>query len=52
MRLELSSIIDRPGESVTYSASVDLSDLVYGTSKPVSEPVLPAERCETPQVFS
>ena len=40
MRLDLSSIIDRPGESVAYSASVDLSDLVYGTSKPVSEPVL------------
>ena len=40
MRLELSSIIDRPGESVAYSVSVDLSDLVYGTSKPVCEPVL------------
>ena len=40
MRLELSSIIDRPGESVDFSASVDLSDLVYGTSRPVSEPVL------------
>ena len=40
MRLELSSIIDRPGESVAYSVSVDLSDLVYGASKPVSEPVL------------
>ena len=40
MRLELSSIIDRPGESVSYSASVDLSDLQYGTSYPVSEPVL------------
>ncbi|MBQ3529496.1 MAG: DUF177 domain-containing protein [Oscillospiraceae bacterium] len=40
MRLELSSIIDRPGESVDFSVSVDLSDLVYGTSKPVSEPVL------------
>lgn len=40
MRLELSSIIDRPGESITYSTSVDLSDLVYGTSRPVSEPVL------------
>ena len=40
MRLELSSIIDRPGESVSYSASVDLSDLLYGTSYPVSEPVL------------
>ena len=40
MRLELSSIIDRPGESVSYSVSVDLSDLVYGASKPVCEPVL------------
>ena len=40
MRLELSSIIDRPGESIDFSVSVDLSDLVYGTSKPVSEPVL------------
>ena len=39
MRLELSSIIDRPGESIDFSVSVDLSDLVYGTSKPVSEPV-------------
>jgi len=40
MRLELSSIIDRPGESLTFSTSVDLSDLVYGASKPVDEPVL------------
>ena len=40
MRLELASIMDRPGESIPFSASVDLSDLVYGTSKPVSEPVL------------
>ena len=40
MRLELSTIADRPGESISYSASVDLSDLVYGTSQPVSEPVL------------
>ncbi len=40
MRLDLSSIMDRPGESVAYSVSVDLSDLVYGTSKPVCEPVL------------
>ncbi|MBQ8748275.1 MAG: DUF177 domain-containing protein [Oscillospiraceae bacterium] len=39
MRLELSSIVDRPGESLDFSTSVDLSDLVYGTSKPVSEPV-------------
>ena len=40
MRLDLSPIVDRPGESLSYSVSVDLSDLVYGTSKPVSEPVL------------
>ena len=39
MRLDLSPIVDRPGESLSCSASVDLSDLVYGTSKPVSEPV-------------
>ena len=39
MRLDLSSIVDRPGESVAFSVSVDLSDLVYGTSQPVSEPV-------------
>ena len=40
MRLGLSQIIDRPGESNSYSASVDLSDLQYGTSYPVTEPVL------------
>lgn len=40
MQLDLSSIIDRPGESIDFSVSVDLSDLVYGTNKPVSEPVL------------
>ena len=40
MRLGLSQIMDRPGESVSYSASVDLSDLLYGTSYPVTEPVL------------
>ena len=39
MRLGLSQIIDRPGESVSYSAIVDLSDLQYGTCFPVSEPV-------------
>ena len=39
MRLGLSQIIDRPGESVSYSAVVDLSDLQYGTCYPVSEPV-------------
>ena len=40
MRLGLSEIIDRPGESVDFSTSVDLSDLLYGTCYPVSEPVL------------
>ena len=39
MRLGLSQIIDRPGESVSFSAVVDLSDLQYGTSFPVTEPV-------------
>ena len=40
MHLSLSSIIDRPGESVPFSCSVDLSDLLYGTCYPVSEPVV------------
>ena len=40
MRLGLSEIIDRPGESISYSTVVDLSDLQYGTSYPVTEPVL------------
>ena len=40
MLLGLSQIIDRPGESVSFSVSVDLSDLRYGTSYPVSQPVL------------
>lgn len=39
MRLGLSQIIDCPGESVSYSAVVDLSDLQYGTCCPVTEPV-------------
>ena len=39
MRIGLSQIIDRPGESVSYSAVVDLSDLQYGTCFPVTEPV-------------
>ena len=39
MRLGLSQIIDRPGESVSYSTVVDLSDLQYGTCNPVTEPV-------------
>lgn len=39
MRLGLSQIMDRPGASVPFSCSVDLSDLLYGNSRPVSEPV-------------
>ena len=40
MLLGLSKIIDRPGASVPFSTSVDLSDLCYGVSHPVSEPVV------------
>ena len=39
MLLGLSKIIDCPGASVSFSTSVDLSDLRYGDSFPVSEPV-------------
>ena len=40
MLLDLSKIMDSPGASVSFSTSVDLSDLCYGVSYPVSEPVL------------
>ena len=40
MLLGLSEIMDRPGASVAFSTSVDLSDLLYGTCYPVSEAVL------------
>ena len=39
MLLGLSKIIDRPGASVPFSTTVDLSDLRYGNSFPVTEPV-------------
>ena len=39
MRLGLSKIIDCPGASVSFSTEVDLRDLCYGVSYPVSEPV-------------
>ena len=39
MLLGLSKIIDCPGASVSFATSVDLSDLRYGNSYPVSEPV-------------
>ncbi len=40
MLLGLSQIMDCPGDSVSFSVSVNLSDLLYGTTYPVSEPVL------------
>ena len=40
MRLGLAQIMDQPGQSVSFSTSMDLSDLQYGISKPVTEPVL------------
>jgi len=39
MLLDLSKIIDSPGASVPFSTSVDLSDLLYGTCRPVDRPV-------------
>ena len=40
MLLGLSKIIECPGESVSFSTSIDLSDLRFGNCCPVSEPVL------------
>ena len=40
MLLGLSKIIDCPGASVSFSTEVDLSDLCYGVSYPVTEPVV------------
>ncbi len=40
MLLGLSQIMESPGASVSFSVSTDLSDLLYGTSYPVTEPVL------------
>ena len=39
MRLGLAKIMDQPGQSVSFSTEVDLSDLRYGISQPVTEPV-------------
>ena len=39
MRLALKEIIHSPGASVSFSDRVDLSDLQFGTSWPVTEPV-------------
>ncbi len=40
MLLGLAKLIDSPGASVSFSTSVDLSDLRFGSCYPVSEPVL------------
>ena len=40
MLLDLSKILDCPGAEVSFSTSVDLSDLQYGQCYPASEPVL------------
>ena len=40
MLLGLKDIIHRPGASLEFSESVDLSDLLYGTCYPVTEPVV------------
>ena len=39
MLLDLTKIMDSPGAKVSFSTSVDLSDLCYGVSYPVTEPV-------------
>ena len=39
MLLGLNKIIETPGATVPFSTSVDLSDLCYGVSYPVTEPV-------------
>ena len=39
MLLGLNKIIETPGATVPFSTSVDLSDLCYGISYPVTEPV-------------
>jgi len=40
MLLDLSKIVENPGASVSFSTSVDLQDLRYGTCFPVDQPVL------------
>lgn len=42
MLLPLSKILDTPGASVSFSVCVDLSDLRFGSSFPVTEPVCAA----------
>ena len=40
MLLDLSKIIDNPGASTSFSASLDLSDLRFGSCFPVQSPVI------------
>ena len=40
MLLDLKPILVTPGASLSFEAREDLSDLVFGSSRPVSEPVL------------
>ena len=39
MRLALTEVIHRPGASISFCECVDLSDLQYGNTNPVTEPV-------------
>ena len=39
MRLDLSKIIDMPGASTSFSTSLDLSDLCFGSCYPLKTPV-------------
>ena len=40
MLLNLSSVLVAPGASLPFSASLDLSDLTFGSGRPVTQPVL------------
>ena len=51
MLLGLSKIIDCPGAFLPFSTSVDLSDLRYGLSKPVSDRSWQKEPCAIPPGF-
>ena len=43
MLLDLKPIMAVPGDSVSFLESFDLSDLCYGVSFPVTEPVIAQE---------
>ena len=40
MLLSLAKILDTPGARLPYQVSLDLSDLTFGSSQPVAEPVI------------